>query len=393
MQWVKKGLTEGKRKTGGRNNTGRITAFHRGGGNKIRLRKVDYNRSQLTADRNLGLELAYINKQSAAAGSASVYGVANSSVSLIQGQSESRRPKPKVTVSLPVDGILSYSTSASIVSDRGCVKEIIKDPNHTGKLALIHWESRKRASQNALNSLEPETETVGLGCGYGAGALNKVDASMLALKQAQVFDLGSLRQPYCAFNESFSYILAPEGLKVGDSIVGHFGSDVCGVDSFSDTPSSISSVNEVMSKAPVRVSYALGNAYPLASLMTGTRIFNVDGKYARAAGCSAEIIAESRNGLVSIKLQSGQVKALSDKCIATIGSVSNPEHKNKKYRKAGERRWLGRRPHVRGVAMNPVDHPHGGGEGKTSGGRPSVTPWGLPGKGKKTSSSARRVRS
>jgi ribosomal protein L2 len=378
MQWVKKGLTEGKRKTGGRNNTGRITAFHRGGGNKIRLRKVDYNRSQLTADRNLGLELAYINKQSVAAGSASVYGVANSSVSLVQqGQSESSR--------LPVDGILNNSTSASIVSDRGCVKEIIKDPNHTGKLALIHWESRKRASHNALSSLEPE--------GYGAGVRNKVDASMLALKQAQVFDLGSLRQPYCAFNESFSYILAPEGLKVGDSIVGHFGSDVCGVDSFSDTPSSISSVNEVMYTAPVRVSYALGNAYPLASLMTGTRIFNVDGKYARAAGCSAEIIAESRNGLVSIKLQSGQVKALSDKCIATIGSVSNPEHKNKKYRKAGERRWLGRRPHVRGVAMNPVDHPHGGGEGKTSGGRPSVTPWGLPGKGKKTSSSSRRVKS
>ena len=312
MQWVKKGLTTGKRKTGGRNNTGRITAFHRGGGNKQRLRKVDYNRSQVAVEvrKNIAPEL-----------------------------------------------IQSGSAGALLVSDRGCVQEIIKDPNHTGKLALIHWESRKRALRS---------NTVGL------------IQNRLALKQAQAFSAGSERQQYTGLSESFSYILAPEGLKPGSTIVGHFGDDVCAVDSFAAQEGSSATTKSV------RVAYANGNAYPLASLMTGTRIYNVDGKYARAAGCSAEIIAESRNGLVSIKLQSGQVKALSDKCIATIGSVSNPEHKNKKYRKAGEMRWLGRRPHVRGVAMNPVDHPHGGGEGKTSGGRPSVTPWGLPGKGKKT---------
>lgn len=338
MQWVKKGLTTGKRKTGGRNNTGRITAFHRGGGNKLRLRKVDYNRSQVAADVN-----NYILPQST-----------------------------DILANKFSDGYKQMSSGGLLVSDRGCVQEIIKDPNHTGKLALIHWVSRKRALRS--NRLAPVQST-------------------LALKQAQAFSVGSERQPYTGLSESFSYILAPEGLKPGSTIVGHFGDDVCSVDSFSDSSSVQEGANGLTTngskyvpsvRKSVRVAYSNGNAYPLASLMTGTRIYNVDGKYARAAGCSAEIIAESRNGLVSIKLQSGQVKALSDKCIATIGSVSNPEHKNKKYRKAGEMRWLGRRPHVRGVAMNPVDHPHGGGEGKTSGGRPSVTPWGLPGKGKKT---------
>jgi large subunit ribosomal protein L2 len=315
MQWVIKGLTTGKRKTGGRNNTGRITAFHRGGGNKLRLRKVDYNRSQVAQS-------------------------------------------------------IGSADTSKLVSDRGCVQEIIKDPNHTGKLALIHWESRKRALRSNT--------------GVPTGIAGLPIQNNLAWKQALAFSAGGERQEYTGLTESFSYILAPEGLKQGSTIVGHFGDDVCAVDSFSDS----SSAPTGSIRKSVRVAYSNGNAYPLASLMTGTRIYNVDGKYARAAGCSAEIIAESRNGLVSIKLQSGQVKALSEKCIATIGSVSNPEHKNKKYRKAGEMRWLGRRPHVRGVAMNPVDHPHGGGEGKTSGGRPSVTPWGLPGKGKKT----RRIR-
>ncbi len=132
-----------------------------------------------------------------------------------------------------------------------------------------------------------------------------------------------------------------------------------------------------------------GNAMPLRSMPVGTIIHNIEMKpgkgaqLARSAGAYAQIVG--RDGeYVILRLNSGEQRLVHGRCMATIGAVSNPDHMNISIGKAGRTRWLGRRPHNRGVTMNPVDHPHGGGEGRTSGGRHPVTPWGFPTKGKKT---------
>ncbi|MGP1918485.1 MAG: 50S ribosomal protein L2 [Candidatus Hodgkinia cicadicola] len=132
-----------------------------------------------------------------------------------------------------------------------------------------------------------------------------------------------------------------------------------------------------------------GYIYKLYSLPVGIKVCNIEihpgsgASLARAAGCSCQIIAQLINGIL-IKLASGESKVINGHCAATVGCVSNREHNLNKIGKAGRNRWLGWRPNVRGVAMNPVDHPHGGGEGKTSGGRHPVSPWGKLTKGKKT---------
>ncbi|MCH9753572.1 MAG: 50S ribosomal protein L2 [Alphaproteobacteria bacterium] len=162
-----------------------------------------------------------------------------------------------------------------------------------------------------------------------------------------------------------SYIVAPNGLKDKDVI-----------------------------SAGENVDIKVGNALPLSSIPVGTTVHNVElkpgkgGQLARSAGSSVKIESKD-SGYVLIKLRSGEVRKVLAECYATIGSVSNPDQQNVKMGKAGRNRWLGRRPTVRGVAMNPVDHPHGGGEGKTSGGRHPVTPWGKPTKGKRTRSNKR----
>jgi large subunit ribosomal protein L2 len=159
---------------------------------------------------------------------------------------------------------------------------------------------------------------------------------------------------------SCSYILAPQGLVSGDVVVS-------------------SEVAEIKT----------GNCIPLKNIPIGTVIHNVEmkpnkgGQIARAAGSFAELVGKDA-GYAQLKLRSGELRLVHLECRATVGSLSNPERKNTNFGKAGRKRWLGVRPHVRGVAMNPVDHPHGGGEGKTSGGRHPVTPWGFPTKGKKT---------
>ncbi len=158
----------------------------------------------------------------------------------------------------------------------------------------------------------------------------------------------------------FSYILAPQKLAVGDRIVSSDDADI-----------------------------KVGNCLPLKSIPVGTTLHNVEMKLAkgaqiaRSAGSFAVLVAKD-SGYAQLKLRSGEFRLVSLECRATIGVVSNPDHQNINLGKAGRNRWLGARPHVRGVAMNPVDHPHGGGEGKTSGGRHPVTPWGKPTKGKKT---------
>ncbi len=230
-----KALTEGMHKTGGRNNTGRITAWNRGGGHKRRYRSIDFKRRRFDAPAT--------------------------------------------------------------------VERIEYDPNRSGFIALIRYED------------------------------------------------GEL-----------SYILAPQRLQPGSKVV-----------------------------SGERVDIVPGNAMPMKNIPVGTIIHNIEmkpekgGQIARAAGSYAQLVGKDA-GYALLRLSSGEQRMVRAECMATIGAVSNADHKNINLGKAGRSRWKGRRPVVRGVAMNPVDHPHGGGEGRTSGGRHPVTPWGVPTKGKRTRS-------
>ena len=159
---------------------------------------------------------------------------------------------------------------------------------------------------------------------------------------------------------TMNYIIAPDQIKIGDEIVSGRNKEI-----------------------------KIGNCMPLCDIPAGTDIHNIElapnggGKLARSAGSSAQISGIDENYCV-IKLASGEIRKVINTAKATIGSVSNSDHQNIKIGKAGRNRWKGKRPSVRGVAMNPVDHPHGGGEGKTSGGRSPVSPWGQSAKGLKT---------
>src|SRR5213593_1512425 len=164
------------------------------------------------------------------------------------------------------------------------------------------------------------------------------------------------------------YILAPNGLTAGGTVVAGEGADIL-----------------------------VGNSLPLRNIPLGTMIHNIElkkgkgGQLARSAGVAAQLLAKEA-GYAQIKVPSGEVRMVHLDCYATIGQVGNLDHENLSIGKAGRSRWLGKRPTVRGVAMNPIDHPHGGGEGKTSGGRHPVSPWGLPTKGYKTRNSKRTDR-
>ncbi|MEM6649545.1 MAG: 50S ribosomal protein L2 [Pseudomonadota bacterium] len=157
-----------------------------------------------------------------------------------------------------------------------------------------------------------------------------------------------------------AYILAPQRLAVGDKVV-----------------------------SGERVDVKPGNAMPLKNMPVGTIIHNVEmkpgkgGQIARSAGTYVQLVGRDGD-YVQLRLKSGEVRMVHGDCLATVGAVSNPDHGNINLGKAGRKRHLGKRPAVRGVAMNPIDHPHGGGEGRTSGGRHPVTPWGKPTKGKRT---------
>ncbi|MDQ3170095.1 MAG: 50S ribosomal protein L2 [Acidobacteriota bacterium] len=156
------------------------------------------------------------------------------------------------------------------------------------------------------------------------------------------------------------YILHPVGVKVGDTVI-----------------------------AGVNVDILPGNCLPLKNIPLGTMLHNVElkpgkgGQIARSAGSSVQLVAKE-GAYASVKMPSGEIRLIGIECVATVGQVGNIDHENVSIGKAGRNRWKGKKPHVRGVAMNPVDHPLGGGEGKTSGGRHPVTPWGVPTKGYKT---------
>ncbi|MEA2951854.1 MAG: large subunit ribosomal protein [Alphaproteobacteria bacterium] len=157
-----------------------------------------------------------------------------------------------------------------------------------------------------------------------------------------------------------AYILAPQRLAQGDSVVSGENVDV-----------------------------KPGNAMPAGNIPIGTIVHNIEikigkgGQIARSAGTYAQIVGRDQDYVI-LRLNSGEQRLVHGRCMATVGAVSNPDSMNTSIGKAGRKRWMGRRPHNRGVSMNPIDHPHGGGEGRTSGGRHPVTPWGFPTKGKKT---------
>jgi len=165
-----------------------------------------------------------------------------------------------------------------------------------------------------------------------------------------------------------SYIIAPQRLKAGDQVI-----------------------------AGERTDIKPGNAMPLANIPVGTIVHCVElkpgagAKVARAAGTYCQLVGKDA-GYAQVKLMSGELRLVRSECMASIGAVSNPDNSNQQIGKAGRKRWMGFRPHNRGVVMNPVDHPHGGGEGRTSGGRHPVTPWGKPTKGAKTRNNKRTDR-
>ncbi len=161
------------------------------------------------------------------------------------------------------------------------------------------------------------------------------------------------------------YIIAPVGLEVGRTVNSGPDADIL-----------------------------VGNAMPLKNIPAGTVVHNIElrpgkgAQMARSAGAQAQLISRE-GGIALLKLPSAEIRRVPVECMATIGQVGNVEHENESHGKAGKTRWLGRKPHNRGVSMNPVDHPHGGGEGKTSGGRHPVTPWGQPTRGFKTRNNKR----
>jgi large subunit ribosomal protein L2 len=161
-------------------------------------------------------------------------------------------------------------------------------------------------------------------------------------------------------DEELAYIIAPQRLAVGDKVVAGKKTDV-----------------------------KPGNAMELGQMPVGTIVHNVEmkpgkgGQIARSAGTYVQVVGRDR-GMVILRLNSGEQRYIRSDCMATVGAVSNPDNQNQNFGKAGRTRWMGKRPLTRGVAKNPVDHPHGGGEGRTSGGRHPVTPWGKPTKGART---------
>jgi large subunit ribosomal protein L2 len=236
-----KRLTKGKKQSGGRNNRGKITSYHRGSGHKRKLRDIDMRRDK-------------------------------------------------------------WDIPAKVAS-------VEYDPNRSARIALLHYSDGEKR-----------------------------------------------------------YILAPTGLKVGDTI-------------------------QTSERAEIKP----GNTLPLRVIPTGSLVHNVElkpgkgGQLVRSAGMGAQLMA-CEGKYAQLKLPSGETRMVLATCLATIGQVGNAEHENVAVGKAGRSRWLGIRPNVRGVAMNPVDHPHGGGEGRTSGGRHPVSPWGQPTKGHKTRNNRRTDR-
>ena len=232
----------------------------------------------------------------------------------------------------PVKNLTEGLTKSGGRNNKGRVTTRFRGGGHKRTYRLVDFKRRKADVQATVERLE-------------------YDPNRTAFIALIKYDDGEL-----------SYILAPQRLQAGDKVV-----------------------------SGERVDVKPGNAMPLKNIPVGTIIHNVEmkpgkgGQIARSAGAYVQLVGRDQ-GYALLRLSSGETRMVSGECMGSIGAVSNPDHMNITIAKAGRSRWMGKRPHVRGVVMNPVDHPHGGGEGRTSGGRHPVTPWGKPTKGKRTRS-------
>jgi large subunit ribosomal protein L2 len=230
----------------------------------------------------------------------------------------------------PVKGLTEGLTKSGGRNNHGRITSRFRGGGHKQSYRVVDFKRRKRDMPAVVQRLEYDPNRT----------------AFIALVKYQDGEL--------------AYILAPQRLKAGDQVV-----------------------------ASARADIKPGNAMPLSAIPVGTIVHNIEmkvgagGKIARAAGQYAQLVGKDA-GYAQIKLMSGELRMVRGECMASIGAVSNPDNSNQSLGKAGRSRWLGRKPHQRGVVMNPVDHPHGGGEGRTSGGRHPVTPWGKPTKGYKT---------
>lgn len=303
----------------GRNSSGTITMFHRGGGSTRLLRRIDFKRNVLMT---------------------------------------------------------------------GFVERIEYDPNRSARIALIRWSSADKARA------QQATESKALICSPTKRGpvvskleveLERVEMEELLLSQAAQKRVDNTGPNSSAL---FSYILACDQLKVGDNVMNlHLNSSL---QQTSSTALKTVHNTDVNSWEQDKLYQQVGNCIPLSKIPIGTFLHNIElhpgqgGKVVRSAGTFAQLVQKlplEAPRLCIVRLPSGLSRPFDSRCRATIGIVSNTAHNTRKLSKAGQRRWLGKRPIVRGVAMNPIDHPHGGGEGRTKGGRPSVSPWGKPTKG------------
>ncbi|PUZ69813.1 hypothetical protein GQ55_2G142600 [Panicum hallii var. hallii] len=408
-----KRLTLSSSKTAGRNSSGRITSFHRGGGAKRLQRKVDVKRS--TSSLGIVERIEYDPNRS-------------SSIALVRWVQGVHFRRHKIPQELSTESQIPESTTADI----------------SGRFSLAPLSGRVHKAKEASSALYSSASSA-LYSSLGNGDIPSVNscASMslprIALAGAkptfftqargneegkQTFSLSGIQKwatddalwaqrmkrqaalswqndlkkkplPQAQANFSTSTTKSmgtskgPNGkvdcVPVSYILASHQclpGSTVMNYDSSKPSKSSASSLSANQFDI-IDLNSKVGNCIPLANARIGTWVHDIEcrpgqgGKMVRAAGTFAKVVQEPGAQCV-LRLPSGAEKTVDSKCRATIGIVSNPSHGTRKLRKAGNSRWLGRRPVVRGVAMNPVDHPHGGGEGRTKGGRPSVSPWGKP---------------
>ena len=233
-------------------------------------------------------------------------------------------------------------------------KSLVRGKQRTGgrnRLGLISSRFRGGGAKKAYRTIDFKRDKIGIPAKVAAIEYDPNRSARIALLN---YADGEKR-----------YIVCPVGLEVGRTVSSGPEADIL-----------------------------IGNALPLKNIPAGTVVHNIElrpgkgAQMARSAGAQAQLVSRE-GGIALLKLPSGEVRRVQVECMATIGQVGNVEHENESHGKAGKTRWLGRRPHNRGVSMNPVDHPHGGGEGKTSGGRHPVTPWGQPTRGFKTRNNKR----
>ncbi|KAK4530002.1 hypothetical protein CCYA_CCYA03G0859 [Cyanidiococcus yangmingshanensis] len=343
---VKK-LTQGlRRSTGGRNNQGRITIWHRGGGHRRLYRIIDFGRRLYAGLPGSVERIEYDPNRSAL-------------IALLRYPLPDAEEPKEPTVASDLYGGLADALRASAAPAPAVEPRLVYLAQGPRGGDVAHGSSTE-SSSGPLLAVSTSRSNVALGQNDQKERQRALSSSEVVKTNVRILKRRAASRP----KTRLSYIICPQGIRIGELLV--------------------SRVDSPVEPKP-------GNACPLRFLPIGTEVHNIEmrprsgGKLCRAAGTSAQLLEkDEKRKLALLRLQSREVRYVHLDCMATVGAVSNPEHHNQSYGKAGRRRWLGRRPVTRGVAMNPVDHPHGGGEGKTSGGRPSVTPWGKPTKGYRT---------